>query len=89
MAIVGKKLFAEKLPGSDYEDVRLMRFNNTIATVMLGLAQIAFLFGAPLIGWVFSLMVAVAAGIALAGFCVGCFLYFQFKMWRYRLFGQQ
>ncbi|MBW1940726.1 MAG: DUF4395 family protein, partial [Deltaproteobacteria bacterium] len=42
----------------------------------------------PMAGWILSLMVAVAAGIALAGFCVGCFLYFQYKMLRYRLFGR-
>jgi hypothetical protein len=25
--------------------------------------------------------------LAIAGFCVGCFLYYQFKLNRYRLFG--
>jgi hypothetical protein len=88
VAKIGKRLFAEQIPGAEYEDRRLMRFNNTIATVLLGVAQLAFLFGSPVLGWTLSLMVAVAAGIALAGFCVGCFLYFQFRMLRYRFFGQ-
>ena len=87
-AKVGRRLFAEKIPGSEREDMRLMRFNNTIAAVLLGLAQLAFLAGAPILGWIFSFMVALAAGIALAGFCVGCFLFFQFRMLRYRMFGR-
>jgi hypothetical protein len=88
VAMVGKRLLAEYIPAADYEDPRLMRFNNSIATVLLGAAQLAFLVGAPVWGWLLSLMVAAAAGIALAGFCVGCFLYFQLRMLRYRLFGR-
>jgi Domain of unknown function (DUF4395) len=55
---------------------------------LLGLAQVAFIFGLPLAGYIFAGMVAVAASIALAGFCVGCFLYYQFKLQRFRLFGR-
>ncbi len=88
VAKIGRRLFAEKIPGSEREDMRLMRFNNTIAAVLLGLAQLAFMAGAPVPGWIFSFMVALAAGIALAGFCVGCFLFFQFRMLRYRMFGR-
>ena len=84
---VGKRLFARRLPTAEREDRRLMRFNNSIALVLLGLAQVAFLLGAPLVGWVLAGLVAVAAGIALAGFCVGCFIYYQLKLNRYRLLG--
>jgi hypothetical protein len=87
IGIVGKMLFAKRIPTAEYEDRRLMRFNNTIASVLLGSAQLAFVLGFPIVGWTLSLMVAAAAGVALAGFCVGCFLYFQFKMLRYRIFG--
>jgi hypothetical protein len=83
----GKRLFAKQNATAIKEDRRLMRFNNSIAVILLGLAQIAFLFGATVLGWVFAGMVALAASVALAGFCVGCFLYFQFKLNRYRLFG--
>jgi hypothetical protein len=44
--------------------------------------------GVPVVGWIFALMVAAAAGVALAGFCVGCFMYYQFNLQRYRLFGK-
>jgi len=88
IAQVGKLMFAKQIPQDEREDFRLARFNNTIATLLLGGAQVAFFLKAPIVGWVLSLMVAVAAGVALAGFCVGCFLYFQFKMQRYRFLGR-
>ncbi len=84
---IGKQVLARQNAGAETEDRRLMRFNNSIATVLFGLAQIAFLLNFTILGWVFSLMVAVAASVALAGFCFGCFLYFQFKLNRYRLLG--
>jgi hypothetical protein len=72
---------------SDGEDPRLMRFNNALAAIILGAAQLAFVFHAPLIGWIFSGLAALAAAVALAGFCFGCFLFYQFKLNRARLFG--
>jgi hypothetical protein len=32
--------------------------------------------------------VATAAGVALAGFCVGCFFYYRYRAYRSRLFGK-
>lgn len=84
---IGKRVFAKQIPSAEREDRRLMRFNNSIAMILLGAAQIAFLLHASVVGWALALMVAIAAGIALAGFCVGCFLYYQFRIQRYRLFG--
>ena len=87
---VGKRLLAKRNAAAQregrVEDPRLMRFNNTIAAVLLGGAQLAFLFGLEVVGWALSLAVAIAAGVALAGFCLGCFLYFRYRMNRYRLF---
>ncbi|HLO04311.1 MAG TPA: DUF4395 family protein [Symbiobacteriaceae bacterium] len=85
---VGTRLFARQILLAEREDAQLQRFNNTIATTLLGLAQIAFLVGRPLVGWALAGAVAVAAGVAIAGFCVGCFLYFQFKLNRFRLIGR-
>lgn len=78
---------AQAIATGQTEDRRLMRFNNSIATFLFGLAQVAFLLNLTVLGWAFAFMVAVAAAVALAGFCFGCFLYFQFKLNRYRLFG--
>jgi hypothetical protein len=89
---VGKRLFAKRnaaaLRADEVEDPRLMRFNNTIAAVLLGGAQLAFLLGFDVVGWLLSVAVAVAAGVALAGFCLGCFFYYRYRMNRYRLFGE-
>jgi hypothetical protein len=71
----------------DGEDPRLMRFNNTLAAIILGAAQLAFVLHAPVAGWVFAGLAALAAAVALAGFCFGCFLFYQFKLNRARLFG--
>jgi hypothetical protein len=32
--------------------------------------------------------VAAAAGVALAGFCVGCFIYYRYRAYRARVFGK-
>jgi hypothetical protein len=62
----------------------LQRFNNSIATLLLGAAQLVFLFQVSLVGWILSALVLTAASIALAGFCIGCFLYYQFNLQRFR-----
>jgi hypothetical protein len=80
----GKKLLASKIPGSLYEDRRLIQFNNTLLVIMLILAQIAFITGNIVIGWVITSMAIAATGLALAGYCVGCFLYYKFKLYKYR-----
>jgi len=87
--LVGSRLLARQNLNAKTEDQKLMRFNNSIAALLLGGAQIAFLLGAPLAGWILSGTVAVAATVALAGFCFGCFLFYQFNLQRFRLFGQQ
>ena len=83
---VGSTIFQQKIQTAEYEDAGLQRFNNTIATTLLGFAQIFFIMGQPVLAWIFAGMVMVASGIALLGFCVGCFLYYQFKIQRYRIF---
>lgn len=85
---IGARLFAAQIPLAEREDAQLQRFNNSIATTLLGLAQIAFVLGHPILAWSLAAAVAVAAGVAIAGFCVGCFLYYQFKLNRYRLIGR-
>ena len=82
---VGSRLLARRNAGAATEDRRMQRFNNAIATVLLGAAQVAFLLGAPVVGWALAGCVALAASVALAGFCVGCFLFLHFKLYRFRL----
>lgn len=84
---IGSALFAKQNATAEKEDQRLQRFNNSIAAIMLGGATVAFVLNAWTIGWILSFGVAAAALVALLGFCVGCFLYYQFRLQRTRLFG--
>jgi hypothetical protein len=86
---MGQRLFAKKNSTAATEDPGLMRFNNSIAVILLGGAQLAFITGAAAAGWVLSAVVAVASAVALGGFCFGCFLYYQFNLQRFKLFGQR
>ena len=86
---IGKKLLASKLKGSLYEDRKLIKFNNMLLMVMLFLAQIAFLVPNPIIGWGISVMAIAANGLALAGYCVGCVIYYKFRLYRYMIFGEK
>ena len=81
---VGKSLLASRIQGSLYEDRRLIQFNNILLVIMLILAQIAFVTGNNIIGWVITSMAIAATVLALAGYCVGCFLYYKFKLYKYR-----
>lgn len=84
---LGQRLLARQIAQPDVliEDPQTQRFNNLLATLMLGFAQLAFVIQNPALGWVFIGMVLVAATVALLGFCVGCFIYYQFRLNRYRL----
>ncbi len=68
------------------EDPRPHRFARSVGAVFLIAASLAFLLGAPLLGWGLALVVALLAFINLAfGFCLGCFMYYQFRLLRHRL----
>ncbi|MCL6516649.1 DUF4395 domain-containing protein [Alicyclobacillus sp.] len=79
------KLFLRKDPSTYVpEDRRQQEFSQTIAIVCLAVALIAHAFRWTAVYWVFSAMVAVAAFVAILGFCVGCFLHYQWTQYRYR-----
>jgi membrane-associated HD superfamily phosphohydrolase len=83
--ILFSKRFLSK-PSNQYiqEDKDQQIFNQWIATICLGLALLSFYFNWTAAGYAFSIMVMLAAGIALMGFCIGCFIRYQFIMWRHR-----
>lgn len=88
LAHLGRRIFGASLAQAVREDRRLIYFNNLLLVVMLGLAQPAFWLGQPMIGWALTGMVAAAAGLALAGYCIGCTLFYQFKLYQYKVFGR-
>ncbi len=79
------KLFLRKAP-SEYtpEDPGQQRFNQIVAISCLSLSLGGFYIGWSAVGYVFSIMVALSAFVAILGFCVGCFIRFQWSQYRYR-----
>ena len=79
------KLFLKKEPSAyPPEDAEQQRFNNIIAVSCLGGSIISSLAGWNTGVYLFSGMVFVAASVALAGFCIGCFIRFQWKRFQYK-----
>jgi hypothetical protein len=67
------------------EDPRPHRFARSIGAIFLGLATLAFLLGAAPVCWTLAVIVALLALLNLTTrICVGCFLYFQFRMLHHR-----
>lgn len=79
------KLFLKKAP-SEYipEDWDQQQFNQLIAVICLAGGLISYSTGFIGLGHFFTIMVALAAFIAILGFCVGCFIRFQWKRFRAR-----
>ncbi|MFE5317456.1 DUF4395 domain-containing protein [Paenibacillus sp. NPDC056579] len=73
-------MLKSRIAGAPTESRELQRFNNSIAVLLLTVSTLWFLWSPESIGgYVAAGMVAVAALAALCGYCVGCFLYYQFK----------
>ncbi|WDL99570.1 DUF4395 domain-containing protein [Alicyclobacillus sp. ALC3] len=79
------KLFLRKAP-KEYaqEDRDQQQFNQVIAITCLVISLIAYTLGWMWIADIFSALVAAAAFVAILGFCIGCFIRFQWSQYRYR-----
>lgn len=82
--LLGKSLLKQPKESYLQEEVGQVKFNQTIAVTCLSLSLIGFTFGLPVIGYIFSIMVATAALIANLGFCIGCFIRYQWKKYQYK-----
>ncbi|OXS66019.1 hypothetical protein B1B04_24610 [Lysinibacillus sp. KCTC 33748] len=79
------KLFLKKAPSTYIpEDAQQQKFNSSIASLCLAGGFLGYCLKWQVVGYIFTGMVAVASSIAIAGFCIGCFLHFQLKQWQYR-----
>ncbi|WP_078596800.1 DUF4395 domain-containing protein [Evansella clarkii] len=76
---VARAVTKKDLSRDDTEAAVLQRFNQTIAASLLAAGVLVLLITGHWSGWLFIGMVTIAASVALMGFCVGCFLYYQFK----------
>ena len=64
------------------EDKSDLRFNQIIATVLLSV--ISSITNHPILAIIFAAFVFLAASIALSGFCIGCWIHFQLRQYKYR-----
>ena len=74
------KLFLRKKP-SEYipEEWAQQQFNQLIAVICLAGGLISYLLGWEIVAYIFTGMVAVASFVAILGFCIGCFIRFQWQ----------
>ncbi|WP_128100297.1 DUF4395 domain-containing protein [Paenibacillus sp. DCT19] len=77
---IGKAVLPGK--GSETQAVELQRFNNILAVIFLTLALLSFALSWTVAGYIFSVMLLLAASAALLGYCVGCTIYFWYKQLR-------
>lgn len=78
-------IFLKKQP-SEYipEDWDQQQFNQVIAVSCLAIGLVSFIAGWNTVAYLFTTMVALAAFIAILGFCIGCFIRFQWKQYMYK-----
>ncbi|TLS54064.1 DUF4395 domain-containing protein [Paenibacillus antri] len=77
------RLLSPLFPKSTRTESReLLRFNNLLAILFLATALIAWLLQAKAVAYASLAMLTGAVVAALCGFCVGCFMYFQWKRFR-------
>ncbi|WP_310185799.1 DUF4395 domain-containing protein [Bacillus sp. 3255] len=78
------KGFLKKKP-SEYipEDKAQQKFNQLLAVLFLLIAFISHLLHWTLLAYAASAMVGLAAFIAILGFCIGCFIHYQWSQFRY------
>lgn len=79
------KAFLRKHP-SEYipEEFAQQQFNQVIAVVCLLAGFISYLLGWNIAAIIFTAMVAIASFVAILGFCIGCYIRFQWQQYQYR-----
>lgn len=73
-------------PANQYvqEDYDQLQFNQWLAVGFLVIACISYLMKWTVLFNIATVMVGIAALVAILGFCVGCFIRFQYQQWTYR-----
>ncbi len=66
------------------DDPRAHNFAQGVGGVVLVLSSLGFLLGSSLVGWALVAVVIALAGLNLTtNICVGCFMYYHFRMARF------
>ncbi|HLG26846.1 MAG TPA: DUF4395 domain-containing protein [Paenisporosarcina sp.] len=73
-------------PANQYvqEDYDQLQFNQWLAVGFLVIACISYFMKWTVLFNIATIMVGIAALVAILGFCVGCFIRFQYQQWTYR-----
>lgn len=81
--LLGKALLPK---GKNYvmEDRDQLKFNSLLAFIMLAIAMVFYYLGLPIVYYIFIGMCAAANIGAALGYCIGCFIRFQWKQYQYR-----
>jgi len=80
--IIGK-MFLNKEKKHIMEDRDQLKFNSLLAFIMLAMALFFYYIGLPIVYYVFIAMCAGANLGSAFGYCIGCFIRFQWKKYQY------
>lgn len=81
---LGAKFLRKERSAYLLEDAEQQQFNQSIAVFCLTAGLVSFIAGWTIAAYIFTALVAVAATVAILGFCIGCFIHYQWKMYTYR-----
>lgn len=81
---IAKKFLRKPLNLYIQEDKQQQRFNQILAVTMLSMAFLSSLLGWTFLSLFFAIMVLSACSLAIAGFCVGCYIHYQISLWKQR-----
>ncbi|GAE93970.1 hypothetical protein JCM21714_3092 [Gracilibacillus boraciitolerans JCM 21714] len=82
--LFGKRFLKKTMKDYPQEDKAQQLFNQWIATVCIGLSILFFSIHISWAAYLFGIMVILASGLALAGYCIGCTIRYRYIMWKYK-----
>ncbi len=82
--LIVKKFLRKPLNEYIQEDKDQLKFNQWMAISFLAIAVISYMFNMMTIFNIATIMVGIAAIVAILGFCIGCFIRFQYQQWQYK-----
>lgn len=82
--IIVKRFLSKPLNEYIQEDYAQLKFNQWLAVSFLFVASVSYFMNWTLLFNIATVMVGLAALIAIFGFCIGCFIRFQYQQWNYR-----
>ncbi len=83
--LLAKPFLKSRAARSQTQSAELTNFNNSLGILFITLSLIGFSLGSEPWGYLFAAAFALAAGLALTGFCIGCLVYYRIKRARQSL----